>query len=319
MKTVSIIVPCFNEEENLPVLNQKLQSVFKNQMQGKYSFRVVFVNDGSTDESLLKIKELQKQFSNIDYISFSRNFGHQQAIKAGIDCVKADALITMDADLQHPPDLITELIAGWESGYDIVNTKRQDSNNQSFIKKLTSNFFYLLLNKLSYVKIESGSADFRLLDKKVVNQLRSLNEQNLFFRGVIPWMGFNQQTIDYYPDERKFGKTKYTARKMISLAIAGITSFSIKPLRISIFAGLFLSVIAIFYMLYALYIGFFTDKAVQGWTSVIVSVLFIGGLQLVMLGILGEYIGKIFLENKKRPPYIIDQIAIENENQQEPL
>jgi dolichol-phosphate mannosyltransferase len=319
MKTVSIIVPCFNEQENLPILNQRLQSVFQNHSQEKYSFRIVFVNDGSSDKSLLKIKQLRQQFSNVDFISLSRNFGHQQAIKAGIDCVNADAIITMDADLQHPPELITELISGWEKGYDIVNTKRHDNKNQSFMKRFTSNFFYFILNKLSYVKIESGSADFRLLDKKVVYQLRSLNEQNLFFRGVIPWLGFNQQTIDYYPDERKYGKTKYTARKMISLAIAGITSFSIKPLRISIFAGLFLSVIAIFYMLYALYIGFFTDWAVEGWTSVIVSVLFIGGLQLVMLGILGEYIGKIFIENKKRPHYIIDQIDIENENQQKPL
>lgn len=314
MKTVSVIVPCYNEQENLPILNNRLQLVFRNQLQGEYNFRVVFINDGSTDESLLKMQELQKQFSNIDYISLSRNFGHQQAIKAGIDCVNADAIITMDADLQHPPELITELISGWEKGYDIVNTKRKDSDNQSFMKKFTSSLFYFLLNKLSYIKIEAGSADFRLLDCKVISQLRNLNEQNLFFRGVIPWMGFNQKIIEYCPDERKFGKTKYTVKKMISLAIAGITSFSIKPLRISIFAGLFLSIIALFYMLYALYIGFFTDKAIEGWTSVIVSVLFIGGLQLLMLGILGEYIGKIFIENKKRPHYIIDKMNIENES-----
>ena len=315
MKKISIIVPCFNEKENLPYLNQKLQEVFSNQPKEKYSFRIVFVNDGSTDDTILEIKELRKQFSNIDYLSFSRNFGHQQAIKAGIDCVNADAIITMDADLQHPPKLIPELIKNWEKGYEIVNSKRFDSKNQSFMKKLTSKSFYALLNKLSYVKIEPGTADFRLLDKKVIEQLRNLNEQNLFFRGVIPWLGFSQHTIDYYPDERKYGKTKYTAKKMISLAIIGITSFSIKPLRISIFVGLFLSVVAIFYMLYALYIGFFTDKAIEGWTSVIVSVLFIGGLQLLMLGILGEYIGKIFIENKKRPNYIIDQIDISNENQ----
>jgi len=314
MKKISIIVPCFNEKENLFYLNQKLQEVFLNQPKEKYSFRIVFINDGSSDDTLLEIKELKRQFTNIDFISFSRNFGHQQAIKAGIDCVDADAIITMDADMQHPPHLIPELIEKWEEGFDIVNSKRFDSKNQSFMKKLTSRSFYALLNKLSYVKIESGTADFRLLDKKVIEQLRNLNEQNLFFRGVIPWLGFNQYTIDYYPDERRFGKTKYTAQKMISLAITGITSFSIKPLRISIFVGLFLSVIAIFYMLYALYIGFFTDRAIAGWTSVIVSVLFIGGLQLLMLGILGEYIGKIFIENKKRPNYIIDQIDIFDEN-----
>ena len=314
MKKISIIVPCFNEKENLSFLNQKLQEVFLNQPKEKYNFRIVFINDGSSDDTLTEIKELKRQFTNIDFISFSRNFGHQQAIKAGIDHVNADATITMDADMQHPPHLIPELIKKWEEGYAIVNSKRFDSKNQSFMKKFTSRSFYALLNKLSYVKIESGTADFRLLDKKVIEQLRNLNEQNLFFRGVIPWLGFNQYTINYYPDERKYGKTKYTAKKMISLAITGITSFSIKPLRISIFVGLFLSVIAIVYMLYALYIGFFTDKAIEGWTSVIVSVLFIGGLQLLMLGILGEYIGKIFIENKKRPNYIIDQIDISDEN-----
>jgi dolichol-phosphate mannosyltransferase len=181
------------------------------------------------------------------------------------------------------------------------------------LKRITSKSFYILLNLLSYVKIESGTADFRLIDEKVLKQLRKLNEQNLFIRGVIPWIGFKQYTLGYFPDERKFGKTKYTVKKMFSLAITGITSFSIKPLRISIFFGLIFSVIAVAYMLYALYIGLFTDKAIAGWTSVIVSVLFIGGLQLLMLGIIGEYLGKLFLENKKRPNYIIDQIQISNE------
>ncbi len=316
MKTVSIIVPCFNEKDNLSFLNERLQEVFRKQAQNKYSFRLVLVNDGSSDETLSEINKLRNEFPNVDYISFSRNFGHQQAIKAGVDYVNADAVITMDADLQHPPKLIAEMISLWEDGFEVVNTKRQDGENQSFLKKLTSRSFYFLLNKLSYVNIESGTADFRLLDKKVVKELRQLNEQNLFFRGIIPWLGFKQSTIAYYPDERKFGSTKYTARKMASLAIAGITSFSIKPLRISVVIGVLLSTIAIVYMLYALYIGVFTDKAITGWTSVIVSVLFIGGLQLLMLGILGEYIGKIFIENKKRPHYIIDQIEIENENQQ---
>jgi len=272
------------------------------------------VNDGSNDDTLEEIEELRKKNSNIDFISFSRNFGHQQAIKAGIDHANADAVITMDADLQHPPELIPEFIKFWEEGFDVVNSKNCYSENQSLLKKITSKSFYSILNLLSYVKIESGTADFRLIDKKVLEQLRKLNEQNLFIRGVIPWIGFKQYTLQYFPDERKFGKTKYTVKKMFSLAITGITSFSIKPLRISIFFGLIFSVIAIAYMLYALYIGLFTDKAIAGWTSVIVSVLFIGGLQLLMLGIIGEYLGKLFLENKKRPNYIIDQMKISNEN-----
>jgi len=314
MKRICVIIPCYNEKENLLYINQRLQEIFKTKLYSKYNFRILFVNDGSNDDTLEEIKELRKKNSNIDFISFSRNFGHQQAIKAGIDHTNADAVITMDADLQHPPELIPEFIKFWEKGFDVINSKNCYSKNQSLLKKITSKSFYTILNLLSYVKIESGTADFRLIDKKVLEQLRKLNEQNLFIRGVIPWIGFKQYTLEYFPDERKFGKTKYTVKKMFSLAITGITSFSIKPLRISIFFGLIFSVIAIAYMLYALYIGLFTDKAIEGWTSVIVSVLFIGGLQLLMLGIIGEYLGKLFLENKKRPNYIIDQMKMSNEN-----
>jgi polyisoprenyl-phosphate glycosyltransferase len=313
MKRICVIIPCYNEKENLLYINQRLQEIFKTNLNSKYNFRILFVNDGSSDDTLEEIEELRKKNSNIDFISFSRNFGHQQAIKAGIDHTTADAVITMDADLQHPPELIPEFIKYWEEGFDVINSKNCYSQNQSLFKRLTSKSFYALLNLLSYVKIESGTADFRLIDKKVLEQLRKLNEQNLFIRGAIPWLGFKQYTLGYFPDERKFGKTKYTVKKMFSLAITGITSFSIKPLRISIFFGLVFSVIAIVYMFYALYIGLFTDKAIAGWTSVIVSVLFIGGLQLLMLGIIGEYLGKLFLENKKRPNYIIDQMKMSNE------
>lgn len=313
MKRICVIIPCYNEKENLLQLNQRLQEIFKTNLHREYNFRILFVNDGSTDDTLDEIKGLRVKYSNIDFISFSRNFGHQQAIKAGIDHTTADAVITMDADLQQPPELIPEFIKYWEEGFDVINSKNCYSQNQSLLKRITSKSFYALLNLLSYVKIESGTADFRLIDKKVLEQLRKLNEQNLFIRGVIPWIGFKQYTLKYLPDERKFGKTKYTVKKMFSLAITGITSFSIKPLRISIFFGLVFSVVAIVYMFYALYIGLFTDKAIAGWTSVIVSVLFIGGLQLLMLGIIGEYLGKLFLENKKRPNYIIDQMKMSNE------
>jgi len=313
MKRVCVIIPCYNEKENLQYLNQRLQEVFKTKLLNGYKFRILFINDGSNDNTLEEIKELRKTNSNIDFISFSRNFGHQQAIKAGIDHVDADAVITMDADLQHTPELISEFIKYWEKGFDIVNSKNSYKENQTALKKMTSKGFYSLQNVLSDVKIESGTADFRLIDKKVLEQLRKLNEQNLFIRGVIPWIGFKQYTFEYLPEERKYGNTKYTWRKMFSLAITGITSFSVKPLRISIYLGLIFSVIAIFYMFYALYIGVFTDKAIQGWTSVIVSILFIGGIQLLMLGIIGEYLGKLFLENKKRPNYIVDQMKISDE------
>ncbi|HSM47408.1 MAG TPA: glycosyltransferase family 2 protein, partial [Draconibacterium sp.] len=266
MKRICVVIPCYNEKENLLYINQRLQEIFKTNLNSKYNFRILFVNDGSSDDTLEEIEELRKKNSNIDFISFSRNFGHQQAIKAGIDHTTADAVITMDADLQHPPELIPEFIKLWEEGFDVINSKNCYSQNQSLLKRITSKSFYALLNLLSYVKIESGTADFRLIDKKVLEQLRKLNEQNLFIRGVIPWIGFKQFTLKYFPDDRKFGKKKYTVKKMFSLAITGITSFSIKPLRISIFFGLVFSVVAIVYMFYALYIGLFTDKAIAGWT-----------------------------------------------------
>ena len=174
--------------------------------------------------------------------------------------------------------------------------------------------FYSLLNSLSYVHIESGAADFRLLDKKVITQLKNWNEQNLFFRGIIPWLGFNQTTISYAPDKRHKGKTKYSLKKMFGFAIDGVTSFSIKPLRISILIGFLLSFFSICYMFYAIYIGIFTDKAIPGWTSVIISTLFIGGLQLLILGIIGEYLGKLFIENKRRPCYVIEEMKLNNED-----
>ncbi|MCF8234525.1 MAG: glycosyltransferase family 2 protein [Bacteroidales bacterium] len=314
MKSICILIPCYNEEGNPSLINKKLQSIFTKDKLNKYRCTILFVNDGSADNTLSEIKKISDKYENVYYISLSRNFGHQNAIKAGIDHAEADAVITMDADLQHPPELITDIIKYWEDGYDVVNTKRIDEGKGGIFKRITSSFFYKIINRLSYVKIESGAADFRLLDSKVINELQKINEQNLFLRGIIPWLGFRQCSIKYQPDKRKIGKTKYSVKKMFSFAISGITSFSIKPLRLSMLIGLALSILAIVYMLYAIYINLFTAKAMPGWTSIIVSVLFIGGLQLLMLGIIGEYLGKLFIENKKRPNYIIEEKKLRNEN-----
>ncbi len=314
MRKISILVPCYNEEGNLAILNKYLQEVVKSEETKDYQFEILFVNDGSSDNTLEEIKSLCAENGNVCYISLSRNFGHQNAIKAGIDNVDADAVITMDADMQHTPSLIYKMIKFWEEGYDVINTKRLDSEGQNWFKKKTSSLFYRILNFLSYVHIEPGTADFRLLDKRIINELKQWGEQNLFFRGIIPWLGFKQYTFSYYPDKRLSGKTKYTLKKMIGFALDGVTSFSIKPLRLSILLGISLSFFSFIYMLYAIYISIFTEKAIQGWTSVILSVLFIGGIQLFMIGIIGEYLGKLFIENKKRPNYIINEKSINEDN-----
>jgi len=299
---LSIIIPCYNEAENITVLYQELKKYVNS-----YKHEIIFVNDGSSDDSIDIIKTLQQSDSSVNYISFTRNFGHQNALKAGYDFVNGDCIVSLDADMQHPPELIPDMVKLWEAGYKIVGTKRREIKTTGFFKRLTSRLFYKLINYFSEVKIESGTADFRLLDKQVVQELKKLNENFLFYRGLIPWIGFKQVYIEYLPQERYAGKTKYSMSKMIHFASSGITSFSVKPLKLSIFLGFIIALASFIYILYAIYISLLTDKAIPGWTSTIVSVLFIGSIQLIMIGILGNYLGKLFIENKNRPNYIIDE------------
>lgn len=306
--TISIVIPCFNEEGNIDELFKRIASQMKKI--NAHSFEVIFIDDGSTDHTLHKVKSLAAEHSGIRYISFSRNFGHQNALKAGFDHAGGEAVISMDADLQHPPELIGDLISYWKEGFRVIHTKRLDSKNQSRFKRLLSRFYYRTLNSLMDTKVEPGTADFRLLDQRVIMELRNLQENYLFYRAMIPWMGFRQKTIEYIPEKRFSGKSKYSFRLSSEFALTGITSFSIKPLRISTLIGILLASFSVVYAVYALYIYLFTDKDVKGWTSVIVSILFIGALQLIMLGIIGEYIGKLFQESKKRPNYIIDDSNI---------
>jgi polyisoprenyl-phosphate glycosyltransferase len=298
---ISIVVPCCNEEGNIVCLYGRLQQ----QLHGVYHYEIIFIDDGSTDSTLETIQNLSAVDSHVKFISFSRNFGHQNAIKAGLDNAIGDCVITMDADLQHPPELIPKMIEAWKNGHEIVYTVRDDSQQGSLYKRLTSKLFYKIMNKFSSFSIESGAADFRLLDRSVVEVIRKFRESFLFFRGLIGWLGFRQFGIRYQPAERNAGLTKYSARKMIIFAITGITSFSVRPLHFATIAGFSLSGFALLYAAYALCIFFFTHNSVPGWTSVLVSVLFIGGFQLIVLGIIGEYIGKIFLETKMRPNYIV--------------
>lgn len=308
-KKISIIIPCFNEEGNINELFHRITKQFEDKNLN-LPFELLFIDDGSTDKTLQKIKSLAEHHSNLRYISFSRNFGHQNALKAGIDHATGDAVISMDADLQHPPELFRDMIAFWNEGYRVINTKRLDNSNQTFLKRLLSGTFYRVFNRMMDTKIEYGTADFRLMDRKLINELRNMQEDYLFYRGLIPWMGFKQKTIEYLPDKRFSGKTKYSFKLSSEFALSGITSFSIKPLRISTILGIILALVSLVYAFYAIYISIFTDRDIKGWTSVIVSVLFIGALQLMILGILGEYLGKLFMENKRRPNYIIDETNI---------
>lgn len=300
-KKISVIVPCFNEEEGLKVFNKTLMAALPE----KYTYEIIYVNDGSSDRTYQVIVELANENPQIKYISFSRNFGHQNALKAGYDYASGDCAISLDADLQHPPEIIPILIKEWEEGFEIVNTFRHDHQSISFAKKTTSGLFYKLMNTLSDVTIENGMADFRLIDKKVMKQLKLFQENYLFFRGIIPWMGFKQTVVPFTANKRFAGATKYTFKKMVKFASTGVTAFSVKPLKISIYLGTFIALGAFLYGLFALYVHLFTNHAVTGWTSVIISVLFVGGINLLMLGIIGEYLGKLFIENKRRPNYLI--------------
>lgn len=303
MKKVSIIVPCYNESQALVLFYEEL----KKNLHQPYEYEIILVNDGSKDDTLNIIKEIATKDSVVHFISLSRNFGHQNALKAGFDLASGDCAICLDSDLQHPPELIPELLEKWEQGFESVITKRINHDSISFFKKHTSRLFYKLTNRLSDVKLEDGVADFRLLDRKVIDALKDFSENQIFLRAVIQWLGFKQFMIEYKAAERVAGESKYTVRKMFSFALAGITAFSIKPLRFSIYLGSIIASLAFLYGVYALFVHVFTDQAIPGWTSILMSVLFIGGLNLLMLGIIGEYLGKLFIENKKRPNYIISE------------
>lgn len=298
---ISVVIPILNEEGNVAISTEKLIEVMKIY----YDYEIIFVDDGSKDNTLSIIKDSRKANDKIHYLSFSRNFGHQNALRAGLDYATGDCVISMDGDLQHPPELIPAMIEKWEEGYDIIYTLRKDDPKIFLFKRFTTWLFYKIMNMFSDINIEQGTADFRLLDKNVVEVFRKLEEDSLFFRGMVKWLGFRQHGIEYMPSDRFSGKSKYSKSKMLKFALSGITSFSVKPLHISTFIGLLIAFSAFLYGGYALFIKLFTDKSIEGWTSVLVSVLFIGGIQLIMIGILGEYIGKLFIESKKRPNYII--------------
>jgi polyisoprenyl-phosphate glycosyltransferase len=306
MKHVCIITPVYNEEKNVPLLVATIHQVMAPL---PYSYNIILVDDGSSDNTLQVIKEQALANDKINYISFSRNFGHQNALKAGLDMASGDCVISMDGDMQHPADLIPAMLAKYEEGYDVVYTIRQDDKKLPALKKATSTIFYKLLNSLSDVKVDKGAADFRLMSMQVAEVVRSLPEQNLFFRGIIKWVGFKQLAIEYHPQERVHGRTKYTVRKMVGLAVNGILSFSKKPLYIAAYLGIFFSTVSLLYIPYIIY-SYYYGHAISGWASVIATVTFFGGLQLFILGVVGLYIGRMFTQLKNRPVYIVKESNI---------
>lgn len=305
---LSLVVPTFNEEGNVLRLYNEIKQVLLELHIERYE--LIFIDDGSSDASLQHIQELRQQDTYVHYIQFSRNFGHQHALKAGLDHASGAAVISLDADLQHPPALMKDMIQLWRNGAEVVYTRRKDQQNIGIFKKWSAKSFYWFANKISEVPIEEGTADFRLLDQKVVAAIQTFKESHLFLRGLIPTLGFKQVALDYEPAARFSGKSKYSLSKMFHFAINGITSSSAKPLYFSIYLGLFFAFLAFVYGCYAIYISLFTDAAITGWTSLIASVLFIGGIQMILIGIVGIYLGKLFVQSKQRPTYIIKNTTL---------
>jgi dolichol-phosphate mannosyltransferase len=300
-KLVSVVVPAHNEEENLPEVINRVEKVFDLL---PYDYELIFVDDGSHDNSLVKLQKEAETRKNLFYISLSKNFGHQLALKAGLEKAKGDCVISLDADLQHPPELFSEMLLKWEEGYDVVYTKRKVDLSLPLKKRKSSEYFYKFLNSLSDVEIEQGTADFRLLDRNALNALNQFKEDEPFIRGLVKLIGFKQYALEYTPDKRFAGNSKYSLAKMRKLAVHGVTSLSVKPLHTAVYLGFFFSLTSVLYVPYVCY-SFYSNHEVSGWASLIMTVVFFGGLQLIILGIIGIYIGKMFIQTKNRPKYII--------------
>jgi dolichol-phosphate mannosyltransferase len=300
---LSFVIPVYNEEH---VIEKFLTALFESLNDIDLSFEIIFIDDGSKDNTIQIINKFRSKYSSIKSISFTRNFGHQCALWAGIENSSGSAVIMMDSDLQHPPSLIPDLIREWQAGAKVVQTIRKDLNI-SFFKKMTSKLFYFFLNLISNLKLNPSTADFRLVDREVVNKLLEFQEHDIFLRGLIPWLGFPTSYLEFNVEPRVYGKSKYSFKKMLTLATSGITSFTTFPLKIAVILGAIISLGSFFMGMRAIYTRLLTDRALPGWASVMVGTFFIGGVLMLFLGILGEYLGKIYLEVKQRPKYIIKE------------
>ncbi len=299
---LSVVVPMYYEEEVAKECNRRLNDAVK-----QYDYEIIYVNDGSRDETLPILKEIAKDNKRVKIISFSRNFGHQAAVTAGVKNAEGDCIVIIDADLQDPPELIGDMVSLWQEGNDVVYAKRKKRKGESFFKLLTAKLFYKLLDGLTETKIPRDTGDFRLIDRKVADAFNRMTEHNRFIRGMVPWLGFKQVPIEYVRDERYAGETKYPLKKMIKFALNGILSFSIKPLQLVTKLGIVTMFFSLAVIVYVLVSKFTGHALTPGWASIMIVVTMLSGVQLIALGVVGEYIARIYEETKERPIYIVEE------------
>ena len=301
MQKISILIPAYNEEASLQFLFERLVNLMD--ANNKFAWEVLLVNDGSTDNTLMLLSQIHEKDNRFNYLDLSRNYGKEVAMLAGFDFVTGDCMVIMDADLQHPPELIPEMAQYWQEGYDDVYARRRAREGESFFRKKVSRLFYSFLQKITSVEIQQDTGDFRLLDKTCIDALRSMRETQRYTKGMYSWIGFNKKEILFDQQARIAGSSKWNYFKLSELAIEGITSFTISPLRISAFIGILVSLGAFIYMVYVFIDALIFGDPARGYPTMMVVILFLGGFQLLSLGIIGEYLGRIFLETKNRPPY----------------
>jgi dolichol-phosphate mannosyltransferase len=304
---ISVVIPIYNEEANIATLHSRVKGVLEGM---KVSYELIFINDGSRDRSLNLLLELAAHDPQVGYIDLSRNFGHQIAVTAGLDAAKGNAVVIIDADLQDPPELISSLYEKLHSGFEVVYAKRRSRQGESVAKKFTARLFYRLLASITHISIPVDTGDFRIISRKVVEGLKLMPEQNKFLRGQISWIGYRQTFVEYDRAERAGGETGYTYRKMIRLALDGITGFSDAPLKAATLGGFVVSGVAFLVMLYTLYSRFVTHDYQPGWASLMISILFLGGVQLIAVGIIGEYIARLSANVRQRPLYLVSNTNI---------
>ena len=311
MKKITIIVPAYNEEESLPFLYERLTKLIDSIK--NYEFEVLFINDGSKDATLELIKQIREKDERYCYVNLSRNFGKEIAMMAGLDYAKGDAVIFIDADLQDPPELIPELIKYWEEGYDDVYAKRKSRDGETFLKKFTSKMYYKVLQKVSRVEIQKDTGDFRLLDRRCVNALKKLRESQRCSKSMFSWIGYKKKEVLFDRDARIAGKTKWNYKRLIDLAIDGITSFTTSPLRLSTYISIPTFIMLGVYFIYVIAKAIIIKEAIQAYQAIILLILFFSGIQILLFGIMGEYLGRIFNETKNRPLYLVDEYNGEKE------
>lgn len=298
----SLVLPVFNEEAVLPLLLHRLDKLVALL---DAPAEVIFVDDGSRDTTAILLEAMAKEKPHLRFIKLSRNFGHQIAITAGMDAASGDAIVVMDADLQDPPEVVLEMIARWKEGFDIVQARRLSRDGESTFKKKTAAVFYRLLGKISSIDIPRDVGDFRLIDRKVLQAFREMPERDRFVRGMFAWLGFKQCEVAFHRPARAAGETKYPFWKMVRLAVNGVVSFSDAPLKAAIWTGATVSALAVIYGIYSVFAGLFSDSVVRGWTSTVVIVSFLCGLNMLLTGMVGLYVGRIYAEVKRRPLYVV--------------